>query len=137
MAEFFQPERLRVIRTRSGPGVVVLALSGELDAGTTPKLAQATAQVLADPLRPEVLVLDLSELAFLSVAGLRQVRATHDSSGDDRLRVVTGERPVVRDFLHATGFEAVLDCYRSRAGAVAAGSRADFVHRAEAAWNAG
>ncbi|MEV6639143.1 STAS domain-containing protein [Amycolatopsis sp. NPDC051371] len=137
MADPFQPERLRVIRTRGEPGVVVLALSGELDAGTTPKLAQATAQVLAGEPRPEVLVLDLSELTFLSVAGVRQVRATHDSTGADRLRVVTGERPVVRDFLHATGFEAVLDCYRTRVGAIVAGSRADFVHRAEAVWNAG
>ncbi|MEU0791111.1 STAS domain-containing protein [Amycolatopsis sp. NPDC005961] len=137
MADSFQPERLLVVRTHSAPGVVVLALSGELDAGTTPKLAQATARVLAAEPRPEVLILDLSELRFLSVAGVRQVRTAHDSTGADRLRVVTGERPVVRDFLRATGFDAVLDCYRTRAGAIAAGSRADFVNRAEAVWNAG
>lgn len=137
MADSFQPQRIRVVRTCGAPGVVVLALSGELDAGTTPKLAQATEQVLAADPRPEVLVLDLSELAFLSVAGVRQVLATHDRTGADRLRVVTGERPIVRDFLRATGFEAVLDCYRTRSGALAAGSRADFVHRAEAVWNAG
>lgn len=112
---------------------MVLALSGELDAGTTPKLAEAAAQVLAAD--PEVLVLDLTELSFLSLAGARQVRATHDATATSRLRVVTGERPVVRDFLHATGFEAVLDCYRTRLGALTAGSRAEFVRQANAAWD--
>ncbi|WP_460439925.1 STAS domain-containing protein [Amycolatopsis stemonae] len=122
-----------MVRTRGESDVVVLALSGELDAGTTPKLAEAAAQVLAAD--PEVLVLDLTELSFLSLAGARQVRATHDDTATSRLRVVTGERPVVRDFLHATGFEAVLDCYRTRLGALTAGSRAEFVRHANAAWD--
>jgi anti-anti-sigma factor len=131
----FEPERLQVVRTRGEHDVVVLVLSGELDAGTTPKLAQVTARILAAG--PEVLVLDLSELTFLSVAGVRQVHAIHDATAVNRLRVVTGDRPVVRDFLHATGFEAVLDCYRTRIGAVTAGSRAEFVSQAKAAWDAG
>ncbi len=135
MTGSFQPERLQVLRTRAEPGVVVLVLSGELDAGTAPKLGQAAARVLAS--EPEVLVLDLSELSFLSVAGVREVRAAHDRAASTRLRVVTGDRPTVRDFLHATGFEAVLDCYRTRIGAITAGSRAEFVSHARAAWEAG
>lgn len=135
MTGSFQPERLRVVRTRGASGVVVLALSGELDAGTAPKLGEAAAQIFASD--PEVLVLDLSELSFLSVAGVREVRAAHDRTAANRLRVVTGDRPAVREFLHATGFEAMLDCYRTRIGAITAGSRAEFVSHAKAAWEAG
>ncbi|SEF19991.1 anti-anti-sigma factor [Amycolatopsis pretoriensis] len=135
MTGSFQPERLQVVRTRGESGVVVLALSGELDAGTAPKLGEAAVQVFASD--PEVLVLDLSELSFLSVAGVREVRAAHDRTAANRLRVVTGDRPAVREFLHATGFEAVLDCYRTRIGAITAGSRAEFVSHAKAAWEAG
>ncbi|MBE1493212.1 hypothetical protein H4696_000312 [Amycolatopsis lexingtonensis] len=40
----------------------------------------------------------------------------------------------MRDVLHATGFEAVLDCYRTR---ITAGGRAEFVSHARATWDAG
>jgi anti-sigma B factor antagonist len=132
----FQPERLHVSRSRREPGVVVLTLYGELDVGTALKLEHAAARVLASEPVPEVLILDLSGLSFLSVAGARSVRAAHDGAGTARLRVVTGENPTVRDFLHATRFDAVLDCYRTRFAASVAGSRADFVSHAQACWDA-
>ncbi|WP_191984350.1 hypothetical protein [Amycolatopsis eburnea] len=44
-----QPERLQVLWARAGPGVVVLVLSRELDAGTAPMLGQAAARVQANP----------------------------------------------------------------------------------------
>ncbi|MEV6640699.1 STAS domain-containing protein [Amycolatopsis sp. NPDC051371] len=131
----YEPERLGLVRTRGEHGVVVLVLSGELDMGTAAKLVDAVAQILST--EPEALILDLSELTFVSVAGVRAIHAAHDAAGAARLRVVTGERAVVREFLHATRFDAVLDCYRTRNGAVAAGSRAEFVSHARAAWNAG
>jgi anti-sigma B factor antagonist len=134
MSTPFEPARLGLVRTRGEPGVVVLILSGELDAGTAAKLVHAVAQILAT--EPETLVVDLSELSFLSVAGARAIRAAHDAAGAARLRVVTGERAAVREFLHATRFDAVLDCYRTRVGAVAAGSRAEFVSFVKAAWDA-
>jgi anti-sigma B factor antagonist len=134
MSTSFGPKRLGLVRTRGEPGVVVLILSGELDAGTSSKLVHAVAQILAT--EPEALILDLSELSFLSVAGVRAIRAAHDAAGAARLRVVTGERAIVRELLHVTRFDAVLDCYPTRNGAVAAGSRAEFVSRARAAWDA-
>jgi anti-sigma B factor antagonist len=128
-------ERLEVIRTLGKPGVVVIALYGELDMVTTPKLTRATIQVLAADPRPEVLVLDLSGLSFLSVAGVRAMHTAHDAAGDTRLRVVIGERRAVCEFLHTIGSDAVLDCYRTRIDAIAAGTRAEFVSHARAAWN--
>lgn len=133
----FQPSRLRVVRPRGTDDIVVLELSGELDAGTTPKLAEAGAEVLAVDPAPEALVLDLSGLSFLSFAGLRLVQALHGDAGGTRLRVVTGDRQAVDGFLHATGLDAVLDTYRTRLAAVAAGDRAGFVSEARACWDAG
>ncbi|KDN22028.1 anti-anti-sigma factor [Amycolatopsis rifamycinica] len=116
---------------------MILVLYGELDAGTALKLEQAAAQLFAAEHPPEVLLLDLSGLSFLSVAGARAIHTVHESSGTSRVRVVTGNGPVVREFLHATRFDAVLDCYRTRVGAIAAGSRAEFVSQVKAIWNAG
>ncbi|MFI5614375.1 STAS domain-containing protein [Amycolatopsis sp. NPDC051903] len=133
MSTAFQPDRLQLLRSLDD-GVIVLALSGELDAGTTVKLVEATTAILSDD--PEVVVLDLSALSFLSIVGARTVRCLHAGGGATRLRVVTGARAVVRDFLHAAGFDAVLDCYRTRLEALVAGGRAEFVTHAQACWDA-
>jgi anti-sigma B factor antagonist len=134
MSSSSERERLGFARLRGESGVMVLVLSGELDSGTASKLLHAVAQILAS--EPEALVLDLSGLSFLSVAGVRAIHTAHEAAGAARLRVVTGQRPVVREFLAATRFDAVLDCYRTRIQAVAAGSRAEFVSHARAAWDA-
>ncbi|GAB3146577.1 STAS domain-containing protein [Amycolatopsis sp. NPDC004378] len=134
MSISFEPERLRIVRLETGTGIVALKLTGELDIGTTPKLTSALVHMTAT--RPEVLVLDLSELSFLSVAGARSIRLSHDAVGTTRLRVVTGDRHTVRHVLDATGFAAVLDCYRTRSAAMTAGSRTWFLSEANACWNA-
>ncbi len=130
-----RPGRLEVVHSHRDSGGVVLVLYGELDAGTALKLEQAAAQLFVLESPPEVLILDLSGLSFLSVAGVRAIYAVHESAGPCRLRVVTGDRPAVREFLHATRFDAVLDCYRTRVRAIAAGSRAEFVDHAKALWD--
>ncbi len=137
MAESYRPERLEVVQSHRDSEGVILVLYGELDAGTALQLEQAAAQLFAAEYPPEVLLLDLSGLSFLSVAGARAVHAVHEYAGVSRVRVVTGDRPAVRDFLHATGFDAVLDCYRTRVGAIAAGSRAEFVSQVRTIWDAG
>lgn len=128
----FGPERLDIVRLETSTGIVALALTGELDAGTTPKLASAVVRVLAE--EREVLVLDLSGLSFLAVAGARSIRLTHDAAGATRLRIVTGGNRTVEQVLRATGFAAVLDCYPDRAAALGAGSRRSFLSRANASW---
>ncbi len=137
MTGSYRPERLQVVHSHRDSSGVVLVLYGELDTGTALKLEQAAAQLFASEYPPEVLLLDLSGLSFLSVAGARAVLAVHESAGMSRVRVVTGDRPVVREFLRATRFDAVLDCYRTRVGAIAAGSRAEFVSQVKTIWEAG
>ncbi|MCR6489616.1 STAS domain-containing protein [Amycolatopsis sp. OK19-0408] len=129
----FEPERLGIVRLETSTGVVALALSGELDAGTTPKLSGAVVRLLGE--EREVLVLDLSDLAFIGAAGARSIRLTHDAAGATRLRVVTGGNRLVEYVLRTTGFAAVLDCYPTRSAALHAGSRTSFVSRANASWN--
>ncbi|WP_254896737.1 STAS domain-containing protein [Amycolatopsis sp. Hca4] len=130
-------ERLDVVQSHRDSHGVVLVLYGDLDAGTALKLEQAAAQLFNTAYPPEVLFLDLSGLSFLSVGGARAILAVHESAGMSRVRVVTGDRPAVREFLHATRFDAVLDCYRTRMGAIAAGSRSEFMSRVKTIWEAG
>ena len=137
MTGSFRPERLEVVLSYRDSGGVILVLYGELDGGTALKLEQAAAQLFAAEYPPEVLLLDLSGLSFLSVGGARAVLAVHERAGMSRVRVVTGYRHDVREFLRATGFEAILDCYRTRVGALAAGSRAEFVSHVKTIWDAG
>ncbi|MGW5718650.1 STAS domain-containing protein [Amycolatopsis sp. NPDC003865] len=133
MSISFEPERLEIARLETSTGVVALALSGELDAGTTPKLAGALVRALDEV--PEILVLDLAGVSFMSVAGARSIRLTHDAAGSTRLRVVTGDSRAAHQLLHGTGFSAVLDCYPTRSAALSAGSRTAFLTRANASWN--
>ncbi|SDY10064.1 anti-anti-sigma factor [Amycolatopsis xylanica] len=130
----FEPERLQVSRPLGETGTTILALTGDLDAGTTQKLAHRIGHVLAMDPTPETLVLDLGELSFLSLAGIRFLYAAHAGTGAEciRLRVVTGCRPAVLGALRATGFHAVLDCYDSTASAVLACGRAEFVDAVQA-----
>ncbi|MFD8495563.1 STAS domain-containing protein [Amycolatopsis sp. NPDC059657] len=132
----FEPERLQVSRPLGATGTTILALTGELDAGTTRKLASGIGHVLAMDPAPETVILDLSELSFLSLAGIRFVYAAHAGAGAEgiRLRVVTGHRPAVQGALRATGFTAVLDCYETTESAVLAGGLAEFLKDMHASW---
>ncbi|MFJ7213532.1 STAS domain-containing protein [Amycolatopsis sp. NPDC098790] len=129
----FDPKRLEIVHSETSTGIAALTLSGELDAGTVPKLSSAVVRVLAE--EREVLILDLSRLSFMSVAGARSIRLTHDAAGATRLRIVTGGSRAVERVLQATGFAAVLDCYPTRSAALSAGSRTSFVSQANASWN--
>ncbi|WP_410592787.1 STAS domain-containing protein [Amycolatopsis sp. lyj-23] len=133
MEDSFEPERLGIVRSETSTGFAALALSGDLDAATAPKLTGTVVEVLAE--EREVLILDLSGLLFLSAAGARSIRLTHDAAGATRLRVVTGGVRAVEHVLRATGFTAVLDCYPTRSAALSAGSRKSFVSQVIACWD--
>ena len=80
------------------PGMVVLALTGELDISSAPRVEKELARLEAPG--PQTLVFDLSRLEFMDSTGLRIV-----VSGDARARqrggrfaVVRGPEPVQRIF---------------------------------------
>lgn len=74
---------------------VVLTATGELDAATMPKLRRLIRLALVD--HPRRLVLDLTELRFISSSGLGLLATTHREAAPAQLRVVAGA--VVRRIL--------------------------------------
>ncbi len=94
---------LRLRTSWPAPHEVLVAVRGDLDTATAPYLAALLDDRLwAHPRRVEV---DLSEVDFLGVAGLRVLtRAAFQAgqTGTD-LRITTGTNPAVRRALSVTG----------------------------------
>jgi anti-anti-sigma factor len=86
-------------------GVVHLRLRGELDLATVP-LFESKLEGAAE----QAIVLDLSELTFIDVAGLQAVivAETHARTNDQDLTLLDGCRPV-RKLFKLTGHEHLLD----------------------------
>ncbi|MET9002446.1 STAS domain-containing protein [Amycolatopsis sp. Hca4] len=94
---------LRLRTTWPAPHAVLVTARGDLDSATAGHLAT----LLSDRLwaTPERLVVDLSEVDFLGVAGLRVLlhAALQAQEGGTELLVVTGTNPAVRRALRVTG----------------------------------
>jgi anti-sigma B factor antagonist len=128
------PGGLRVIRANRNPPV--LALSGELDLATVQRPVDEVVAVLNQP-APEVLVLDLTGLAFLGAAGIRTLLAAQDhaSARGVGLRIVTGGNPVVERHLSVAGVRPVFDVYPDVPSALAVVDKESFLDVAEGAWH--
>ncbi|SEC51909.1 anti-anti-sigma factor [Amycolatopsis tolypomycina] len=136
MASFGYPTgRLRVSCSHGDP--VLLAFSGELDAGTVLVVVGAVAAALAGSPEPRSIVLDLAGLHFLGAAGVRVLSAVtdHAAAQNARLRVVTGGNAVVCRALWLTGADRVLDVYPDRAAALAAADSGEFLRLTARMWN--
>jgi anti-sigma B factor antagonist len=111
---------LHVSRTDDGR-VVRLSLSGELD------IANATALELelqhAEARRPPVLVLDLSQLRFLGVAGLRAILdAARRARNDGRQVVVSNPVPHIVRLFELTAIDQSVELLRTPLVALAGGT---------------
>jgi anti-anti-sigma factor len=75
-----------------------LALSGELDISTAPRIEEALAA--AEEKRPALIVLDLRELGFMDSTGLRTILGADTRARADgrRLVVVQGDENIRRVF---------------------------------------
>ncbi len=115
-----QPRPAGVV-IRTGAAVVVRAV-GEIDLASAPDLAAALRTGCVAVCRPHPLVVDLTEVRFLSAAGLA-VLATTERQCCERgvpLRVVATHRGVLRP-LRITGMDALLDVRSSLAEAIGPG----------------
>jgi anti-sigma B factor antagonist len=90
--------------------VAVIEVGGELDAATAPRLAELLIPRLASTLRN--VVLDLSAVTFLGVAGLSVlIHAHHQGRAHGcRLRLLTGPHCVNRA-LHIAGLDDEFACH--------------------------
>jgi anti-anti-sigma factor len=102
-----------------GNGVVVLAVTGELDLLTTDTLTSKLREALAPP--NKVVVLDMSEVQFLGSAGLSALVAGAESakSGGIDFRLVASERVILRP-LEITGIRSTFTVFDSVESALAA-----------------
>jgi anti-sigma B factor antagonist len=106
------PEELLVIgRTRVG-GATVITLTGDVDSATAPRLRQVVLDTLTGPDAGPVVV-DMTDVSFLSSAGLGALVDAHDSADEhgDPLRIVVDHaRPVLRP-LQLSGLDQVLTLF--------------------------
>lgn len=86
----------------------VLRLRGELDVSSKDLLERAISAALEPP--PQMLVFNLSELAFMDCGGASVLRRTHDLlAGRQTQILVTGAQPIVRRLFHLLGLDTCLD----------------------------
>ncbi|MFJ4102873.1 STAS domain-containing protein [Amycolatopsis japonica] len=99
---------LRVQRIQWNEDLLVIAAAGEIDLATAGRLEQALCGHL-----PAATVLDLSEVGFLGVAGLRVIESAAARARAERRTtgVVADSRPVLR-LLQLFGTETKIPVYR-------------------------
>ena len=98
------------VQRLSGVAVVV-RVTGELDTLTAPAVDAQLTDVQADLVGSATLVVDLSDLTFMSSAGLALLVTHHERCAEQgsRLRVVTGDNRSVLRPVRITGLDTVLD----------------------------
>jgi len=86
------------VKSEQRGDVVLVKLSGELDISSAPKVEDELARV--EPDRPERIVLDLRNLAFMDSTGLRLLIAADTRARQQarRLTIVKGPETVQRVF---------------------------------------
>src|SRR4051812_9252833 len=103
-------EPLRVSRSDDGR-IVRLMLSGELDIATAATLELELQTVEAR--QPPVLVLDLAELSFMGVSGLRSILdAARRARREERHFVVTNPVPHISRLFELTAIDQSVDLMR-------------------------
>jgi anti-anti-sigma factor len=101
---------------QAGPDTVVVHISGEIDMVSAPAFAQGIDDALADAAR---VVLDLTEVTFMSSAGITVLLTRTADAADRRIRlpIVADGAPVIRP-LQLTGLDAQLDLHTTLADAL-------------------
>lgn len=110
LAGYAAPTAHPVLSTRLLPAesVTVLQVRGEIDMTNATKLLHAVSDALE--LRPAVLIIDLTEVTFLTSAGLHALLHAHHSPTPTMIRIVAATTPT-RLPLRATGLDTQLAIY--------------------------
>jgi anti-anti-sigma factor len=114
-----QPRLERVPAARSG--TVVLELAGELDLAVGPRLRSLVDDAAGE--RPQLLVIDVTEVAFMDSSVLREFLRAHREAADAGGRlVVAGAQSTVRRLLELTGTTELFELAESRDAALETGA---------------
>ena len=109
--------------SRPQPGTVLLAVNGEVDTLTAPRLQAAVDKALGTAVEERTaLVVDLTGVTFLASSGLAVLigGARRATAAGRRLGLVATTRAVTRP-LEVTGADALFDVHTDLATALAAG----------------
>ena len=94
---------------------VIIYVSGRIDSSTAPELDAFISERL-DGLK--TLMLDFSEVDYMSSAGLRVLLSAHKSLGYEKNAVtVVGANEDVYEVIHITGFDTFINVEKSNEGA--------------------
>ncbi|MDQ7810714.1 STAS domain-containing protein [Amycolatopsis sp. A133] len=118
--QYVEPEgdvRVRLHEAGDLPGLLVLAVAGAVDLLTSGQVADAVTAALTR--RPQVLVVDLSEVSFLDSTGLSVLAQAHAAGPATALRVVAPEDGMPRRAITLTGMNSLLQVFPTRAAALA------------------
>ena len=85
---------------------LVLKVSGRLDTTTAPELEEAIRTSIDGVTN---LTFDLSELEYISSAGLRVLLSSHKNMAGQGTMTVTGVNETVMEIFEVTGFSDILD----------------------------
>jgi anti-anti-sigma factor len=103
------------VRVTPFPGTAFIQMIGDMNAGAADCVARFTEDFLAGECTATDVVLDLSELSFGDVGGVRSVSDTCDRLRQEGFEVsVCGVRPMVRLFLEISGVMLPPTCARTR-----------------------
>lgn len=110
---------IEVVVTAAGPGACVVAVDGEVDLVTAPRLRESLLSALADA--PTGLVVDLTRVSFLDSTGLAALAMVTRRADEQGVPVaVCCVQPVVQRVLDVTGLAELWNLHADRDGAVAA-----------------
>src|SRR5881227_1152701 len=107
-----EPIHLTVQETPTeDPHVVRMSVVGELDFSNSPELRRQLLR--AERRTPGVLVLDLADLSFMDVSGLRTILdAARRAAREDRRLVVANPLPAIVRLFELTAIDQSLDVVR-------------------------
>jgi anti-sigma B factor antagonist len=106
------------IRQRTVDGITIVSIVGEIDGSTAPEVqAQVVPLIAADA----KIVLDMTEVAYMSSAGLRMLLVVYRRvAGQGGTVVLTGLSQDLQDTMSLTGFLDFFDHYATVDDGVAA-----------------
>jgi len=99
------------ISVHTNDAVVIVRVTGELDTLTAPVVDAQLTAAQAELAAPTAVVLDLSDLTFMSSAGLALLVTHHEQCAQqgNRLLVVTGNNRSVLRPVRITGLDTMLE----------------------------
>jgi anti-sigma B factor antagonist len=97
-----------LVTTRSVGDVVVVSVSGTLDALTSPNLTESLDTALSKS--PPAVIVDLSQVDFLASAGMSALVDAHDKANGSRFGVVA-DGPATSRPMTLVGLDAIVSLY--------------------------